>query len=58
MRIHAFIRNFLDVGSDVFTIENYHVLLVRVEAVRHGTILVRVIEEAYVMLIEVKFVRY
>ena len=48
----------LDVGSCVFTIENYYELLAQVEAVRDGTILVKVIKEACVMLLEVEPVRY
>ena len=56
MRINSFSRDFLDVGRNVITIENYDVLLVRVKAVRHGTTLVIVIKEAYVMLIVVEFV--
>ena len=58
MRINTSVSNIQHVGSDVVTIENDDVLPIWMKAVRQGTTLVRIIEEACVVLIEVIFVRY
>lgn len=58
MWINSSVSNIHHVGSDMVTIENDDVLPIWMKAVRQGTTLVRVVEEACVMLIEVILVRY
>ena len=57
MRVDASVSQIKHVGADVFTIEDDDVLPFCVQAVAQGTAFVRVIIEAYVMLIEVILVR-